>query len=71
MEKIEVVFKIIKNIVYGLVIEGLCAILMGVLILIYPNLLGILVGILLIITGIIALLLAIKLSKYIKLTIKV
>jgi uncharacterized membrane protein HdeD (DUF308 family) len=71
MEKFEIVFQFMKNLVAGLVIEGILSILIGVLIFIYPDLLGILVGILLIITGVIALIYAVKLNKYTKLTIKV
>jgi len=71
MDKIEVVFKTIKNLVAGLVIEGLFAIIIGVLIFIYPALLGILVGILLVVTGVLSLILAVKLNKYSKLKIKI
>ncbi|MBD3359501.1 MAG: hypothetical protein GF365_02225 [Candidatus Buchananbacteria bacterium] len=60
-----------KNLVTGLVIEGILSILIGVLIFIYPDLLGMLVGLLLIVTGVIALIYAVKLNKYTKLTIKV
>ncbi len=71
MEKFEIVFQTIKNLVTGLVIEGLFAILIGVLIFIYPDLLGMLVGILLVITGVLALILAFKLNKYSKFKIEV
>ncbi len=71
MEKFEIVFQFMKNLVTGLVIEGILSILIGVLIFIYPDLLGMLVGLLLIVTGVIALIYAVKLNKYTKLTIKV
>lgn len=71
MEKFEIVFQFMKNIVVALVIEGILSIAIGILIFIYPDLLGMLVGILLIITGVLALVYAAKLKKYTKLTIKV
>lgn len=70
MEKIEVVFNFMKQIIWGLVIEGLLAIIIGILIFVYPDLLGMLVGILLIAGGIISLILAMKVKKYSKLQIK-
>lgn len=70
MEKIEIVFKFMKNLVTALVIEGIFAIVMGALILFYPDLLGMLVGLLMIVTGIIALVYAVKFNKYTKLKIE-
>jgi uncharacterized membrane protein HdeD (DUF308 family) len=70
MEKFEIVFKFMKNIVMALVIEGILSILIGILIFIYPDLLGMLVGILLVITGVLALVYAVKLNKYSKLKIE-
>ena len=64
MERIQFVFKFMKNVVYGLVLEGILTIVIGVLIFAYPNLLGMLVGLFLVITGIVSLLLAAKVNKY-------
>lgn len=69
MDKIEIVFESIRKMVAILVIEGLATIIIGVLIFIYPDLLGMLVGIMLIITGVLALYLGFKLNKYSKLKI--
>ena len=71
MEKIEIVFNFMKQIVMGLVIEGLLAIIIGILIFVYPNLLGMLVGILLVVCGIISLILAMKIKKYSKFEVKI
>lgn len=71
MEKLEIVFKFMKQIVWGLVLQGILAIIVGVLIFIYPDLLRILVGALLIVVGIIGLILAIKVNKYSKLKIEI
>lgn len=58
-----------KNIVWLLAAEGLLAIVVGVLVIIYPDLLGILVGTLAVIAGITSLVLAVKVDKYSKLKI--
>lgn len=71
MKNFEIVIKTIKNLVMGLIVEGLATILIGILIFVYPDLLGMLVGALLIFTGIIALALAVKLNKYSKIKIEV
>lgn len=71
MEKVEVVLKFMKNIVWGLVIEGLVMFVMGILIFIYPDLLGLLVGLALIITGILSFILALKVNKYSQLKFKI
>ena len=70
MEKLEVVLKFMKNIVWGLVVEGVLAIIIGSLIFIYPELLGMLVGALLILGGIVAFVLAAKVNKYSKFKIE-
>ena len=64
MERIQFVFKFMKNVVYGLVPEGILTIVIGALIFAYPDLLGMLVGLFLVITGIVSLLLAAKVNKY-------
>jgi len=71
MEKLEVVFKFMKQIVWGLVLQGILSIIVGVLIFIYPDLLRILVCTLLLVVGIIGLILAIKVNKYSKLKIEI
>ena len=71
MNEVKIVFKFIKNIVWGLIIEAILLIVAGVLIFIYPNLLGMLVGIFLIISGIVSLVLAIKANHYSKIKIDV
>ncbi len=69
MQQIEIVSRFMKNIVWLLAGEGLLAIAVGVLVIIYPDLLGILVGTLAVIAGITSLVLAVKVDKYSKLKI--
>ncbi len=69
MEKIEVVVKFIKNIVGGLIIQGVLSLGVGVLIFIYPELLNYLVAVLLVLLGIVALVLAAKVNKFSKIEI--
>lgn len=69
MQQIEIVSKFMKNVVWGLMTEGALAIIVGVLIFLYPDLLGMLVGTLVIIAGIVSLVLAAKVNKYSKLKI--
>lgn len=71
MQQIEIVSRFMKNIVWGLIIEGVLAIIVGVLIFIYPDLLGMLVGTLVVIAGVGSLVLAIKIDKYSKLRIDI
>ena len=70
MEEIKIVFNFIKSLVWSLVFEGILAIIFGVLIFVYPDLLGMLVGILVVVTGIASIILAIKVNKYSKINIK-
>ena len=70
MEEIKIVFNFIKSLVWSLVFEGILAIFFGILIFIYPDLLGMLVGVLIIITGAASIVLAIKVNKYSKFQIK-
>lgn len=67
MEKIEIVFGFMRHIAISLILEGLLAIVLGVLILVYPDLLGILVGLFLIMTGFVSFASAYKVNKYSKL----
>ena len=69
MEKIEVVVKFIKNIVGGLIIQGVLSLGVGVLVFIYPELLNYLVAALLVLLGIVALVLAAKVNKFSKIEI--
>lgn len=69
MKQFEFVIKFMQNVVWGLVLQGLFMIPVGVLIVLYPNLLGILVGIFLIISGLGMFVLAFKASKYSKIII--
>ena len=71
MSKFEFVFKFMRNIFWMILIEGFLSILTGVLIVIYPDLLGILVGMLLIIGGIGALTMAGKIRKFTKFKIEI
>jgi len=70
MEKIEIVFQFMKNIFWGLLTEGILLILIGILIFIYPDLLGMLVGFFAVISGILVLILAAKVNKYSKIKIE-
>lgn len=69
MEKIEIVSSFMKSIVWGLITEGVLAILAGVLIFVFPELLGMLVGTLMVVAGIICLLVASRVNKYSKIKI--
>jgi len=71
MEKLEIVFKFIQNLFWILLVDGVMAILAGVLIVIYPDLLGILVGSALILMGLAALVFAFKVRKFAKFQIKI
>ncbi|MFA6321947.1 MAG: hypothetical protein WCX71_00520 [Candidatus Buchananbacteria bacterium] len=70
MEDIQIMFGFIKNLVWGLVSEGILAIIAGVLVFVYPDLLGMLVGALLVLAGVISLALALKANGYSKMKIK-
>jgi len=70
MEQLEFVFKAIKNIVWNFVLTGILAIIIGILIFVYPTFLSTLVGLLLVIIGISTLIAATKINKYSKLKIK-
>lgn len=69
MQQIEIVSRFMKNIVWVLATEGILAIVVGAVVIIYPDLLGILVGTLTIVVGITSLVLAVKVDKYSKLKI--
>ncbi len=70
MEQLEFVFKAIKNIVWNFVLTGILAIIIGILIFVYPTFLSTLVGLLLVVIGISTLIAAAKINKYSKIKIK-
>jgi len=64
MKKLEIVLKFIKHIVWGLILQGILSVLVGILIFMYPDLFGMLVGVGLVLSGLLAFVLAIKVNKY-------
>jgi len=71
MSKVELVFKFIQNIFWMILLDGIMAILAGILIVVYPDLLGMFVGSVLILFGIAALFFAFKIKKFTKLEIEI
>ena len=71
MEQIEFIFKAIKNVVWNFVLTGIVAIIIGILIFMYPEFLRLLVGCLLIIIGVSSLIVASKINKYSKIKINI
>ena len=71
MSKVEFIFKFIRNFFWMVLLDGIMAILAGILIIIYPDLLGILVGMVLVLMGIASVVFAFKIRKFIKLEIEV
>lgn len=69
MQQVEIVSKFMKNIVWGLTVEGILAIIVGIVVFFYPDLIGMLVGLLMAIGGIMSLVLAMKVNKYSKIKI--
>jgi len=70
MEQIELISKAIKNIVWNFVLTGIVAIIIGILVFMYPEFLRILVGFLLLVIGISSLIAAAEIDKYSKIKIK-
>lgn len=70
MEQIELIFKAIRNIVCNFVLTGILAIIIGVLIFVYPNFLSILAGLFFVAVGVSSLIAAVKINKYSKIKIK-
>lgn len=68
-EQHEFVIGVVKQAVQNLVFYGVISLLVGILIMIYPDLLGILVGLLLIIASVQAFRFAYMLNKYSKIKI--
>lgn len=71
MEKIEIIFKVLRNLVWTFIVNGVLTIIIGFLIFFYPDLLGMLVGLLLISLGVVFLIGAVKIRKYSKFQIKI
>lgn len=69
MEKIEIVLSFMRHIAISLVFEGILAVLLGVLVLVYPELLSLLVGLFLIASGVVSFASAMKVYKYSKIRI--
>lgn len=63
MKKVEVVVSFIKHLVWTLILEGVLVFIMGILILVYPDLLGMLVGLLLIVSAFWAFIMAYRINK--------
>jgi len=70
MEQIEFVIKSLRHLMVSLIWNGVLAVLCGILILIYPELLRILVSITLVAIGMINFVAASKVAKYSKIKIK-
>lgn len=70
MKVFEVVLSTVRDIVMALVVIGLISAIAGVLILIYPDLLGILVGIALLLSALVWFIFAAKLYKYSKVKVE-
>ncbi|MBD3251980.1 hypothetical protein GF380_06060 [Candidatus Uhrbacteria bacterium] len=71
MKIVEVVLKTVKDMVAVLTLVGAVSLIFGALILLYPDLLGVLVGLALIISSVAWFVFAIKLAKYAKLKIEI
>jgi uncharacterized membrane protein HdeD (DUF308 family) len=70
MEKVEIVFKIIRQLFWSLLLEGIFLIALGILIAIFPELLVALVSIIFIVLGVTIIAIALKVYKYSKLTVR-
>lgn len=70
MEKIDIVIKLIRDIFWTILLEGIALLLLGILIIIYPDLLSYLVSIIFIVLGILLVVLACKIRKLSKFTIQ-
>ena len=71
MSKIEFIFKFVRDIFWMAIVDGVVAIVAGILVVLYPDLLGILVGMALILMGIASLAFACKIRKFTKLEIEI
>jgi uncharacterized membrane protein HdeD (DUF308 family) len=66
MEEIEIITLSLKHIAWSLVWSGIFAIICGILIFIYPELLGMIVGLFLVAAGIVNIIAAMGVRKYSK-----
>ena len=71
MEKVEVVFKIVRQLFWSLLLQGLFLVILGILVAIFPELLVALVSVIFIVLGVTIVIIAIKVYKYSKLTVRV
>lgn len=71
MQKIEIVLHFMRHIVATLVLEGLLAVILGVLVLVYPSLLSVLAGFFFIATGVVFFASAMKVYQYSKFKIEI
>jgi len=69
MEHIEIVLKSLRSIAWMFALQGILAVVFGLLILMYPPLLAILVGIILVIAGLVGIIAAIMIGKFSKIKI--
>jgi len=70
-DKLEVVFKVVRQLFWSLLLQGIFLIVLGILIAVFPELLVALVSVMFILLGIIVIAIAIKVWKYSKLTIEI
>lgn len=70
MKDIEIALKSVRNIAYGLIIEGIGAVALGILIFVWPDLVGIFLGAFFLASGIVALVLGVKVHRYSKFKIE-
>lgn len=68
---IKIVLNFIRNISRNIALGGLAVILLGILIIIFPQFFAVIAGISLIIIGLIILILAFKINRYSKFNIKI
>jgi uncharacterized membrane protein HdeD (DUF308 family) len=63
MENIEIVSKSLRHAAWGFAWNGMLAVICGILIFVYPELLGMLVGILLVAVGLVSIIAAIRIGR--------
>jgi len=70
MENLEIIFESLRKVAWSFLWTGILAIICGVLIFMYPNLLSMLVGLFLIVTGLTSIIAAKKVKKLSKISLK-
>lgn len=70
-DRLEVVFKVVRQLFWSLLLQGIFLIVLGILIAVFPELLVALVSVMFILLGIIVIAIAVKVWKYSKLTIEI